>query len=228
MVRELNARQRLCLTGTPVENHLGELWSLFSFLSPGFLGDRAHFNRSWRRPIEVEGNDERRRQLARRVRPFLLRRTKADVASELPPKTEIVERVEMDSAQRDVYETVRLAMHGRVREAIAAKGLARSHIILLDALLKMRQACCDPRLLKLKTTKAMRARSAKFDRLMEMLPELLEEGRRILLFSQFTSMLALIEEGSGRRGFATRCSRATPVTGRRRSAPSRRARSRCS
>ncbi len=193
MARELKADQRLCLTGTPVENHLGELWSLFSFLSPGFLGDRVHFNRAWRRPIEVDGNDERRRQLARRVRPFLLRRTKSEVAAELPPKTEIVEHVEMEQAQRDVYETVRLAMHERVREAIAAQGLARSQIVVLDALLKMRQACCDPRLLKLETAKAMRARSAKFDRLMEMLPELLEEGRHVLLFSQFTSMLALIE-----------------------------------
>jgi len=191
--RELRARQRLCLTGTPVENHLGELWSLFSFLSPGFLGDRQRFNRTWRRPIETEGNEERRRQLARRVRPFLLRRTKAEVLTELPPKTEVVERVEMEPAQRDVYESVRLAMHERVRQAIAAQGLARSQIVLLDSLLKLRQACCDPRLLKLETTKAARARSAKLDRLMEMLPALIEDGRRILLFSQFTSMLALIE-----------------------------------
>jgi len=194
VARELKAQQRLCLTGTPVENHLGELWSLFSFLSPGFLGDRRRFTRDWRRPIEVEGNEQRQQQLARRVRPFLLRRTKADVAAELPPKTEIVERVEMEPSQRDVYESIRLTMHERVRQAIATQGLARSHIILLDALLKLRQACCDPRLLKLETAKAMRARSAKFDRLLEMLPELLEDGRRILLFSQFTSMLALIAE----------------------------------
>ena len=200
VARELRAGQRLCLTGTPVENHLGELWSLFSFLSPGFLGDRTSFNRNWRRPIEAEGNEERRQQLARRVKPFLLRRTKEEVATELPPKTEMIVSVEMESAQRDVYETVRLAMQERVRKAIAAQGLARSHIILLDALLKMRQACCDPRLLKLESAKAAKARSAKFDRLMEMLPELLAEGRHILLFSQFTSMLALIEEGLNEAG----------------------------
>ncbi|MGE3933927.1 MAG: SNF2-related protein [Rhodospirillaceae bacterium] len=191
--RQLDARHRLCLTGTPLENHLGELWSLFSFLAPGFLGDRAGFTRRWRTPIEKKGDAERRLLLARRVRPFLLRRTKAEVASDLPPKTEIVETVTMDDAQRDLYESIRLAMHKRVREAIAAQGLARSHIVVLDALLKLRQVCCDPRLLKLKAGEARKAGSAKLERLMEMLPPLVAEGRRVLLFSQFTSMLALIE-----------------------------------
>jgi SNF2 family DNA or RNA helicase len=189
----LEARHRLCLTGTPLENNLGELWSLFSFLSPGFLGDRRSFNQRWRWPIEKGGDRERQLLLARRVRPFLLRRAKAEVAADLPPKTEIVETVDMEKAQRDVYEAIRLAMHEKVRQAIAAKGLARSHIVVLDALLKLRQACCDPRLLRLKTARANKAGSAKLDRLMEMLPELVAEGRRILLFSQFTSMLALIE-----------------------------------
>ena len=192
--RDLRAQQRMCLTGTPVENHLGELWSLFAFLSPGFLGDRKQFNRHWRRPIEANGDEARRELLARRIRPFVLRRTKEEVAAELPPKSQIVEQVEMQPAQRDVYESVRLAMHERVRKALAEQGLARSHIVILDALLKLRQACCDPRLLKLPSAKATRARSAKLERLMEMLPELLEEGRRVLLFSQFTSMLVLIEE----------------------------------
>jgi superfamily II DNA or RNA helicase len=190
---KLVARHRLCLTGTPLENHLGELWSLFAFLAPGFLGDRQSFHRRWRIPIEKKGDNERRRLLARRVRPFLLRRAKSEVAPDLPPKTEIVEPIEMETGQRDLYESIRLAMHAKVRGAIAAMGLARSRILVLDALLKLRQACCDPRLLKLGTTGAEGARSAKLDRLIEMLPELVEEGRRILLFSQFTSMLALIE-----------------------------------
>ena len=194
LVGQFDARHRLCLTGTPLENHLGELWSLFSFLSPGFLGDRKTFNRLWRLPIEKRGDHERQRLLAKRVHPFMLRRTKADVAADLPPKTEIVEAVEMEAVQRDLYESIRLAMHGKVRDAIAAKGLARSHIIVLDALLKLRQVCCDPRLVKLKVAETAKARSAKLDRLMEMLPDLIEEGRRILLFSQFTSMLALIEQ----------------------------------
>jgi len=194
LVFGLEARHRLCLTGTPLENHLGEVWSLFAFLSPGFLGDRQSFRRQWRTPIEKRGDAERRRLLARRIRPFLLRRTKSEVAAELPPKTEIVDPIEMDPAQRDLYESIRLSMHAKVQAAIAAKGLARSRIVVLDALLKLRQVCCDPRLLKFKGLGASKAGSAKLDRLLEMLPELIDEGRRVLLFSQFTSMLALIEE----------------------------------
>jgi len=193
VLRGLDARHRLALSGTPLENHLGELWSLFDFVSPGFLGDRTSFVRNWRTPIEKKGDKERRATLARRVKPFLLRRTKAQVAADLPPKTEIIEHVELTDAQRDLYEGIRLAMHKKVREAIAAKGLKRSRIELLDALLKLRQACCDPRLVKTATARAIQGGSAKLTRLMEMVTELVEEGRRILLFSQFTSMLALIE-----------------------------------
>nr|WP_210302478.1 DEAD/DEAH box helicase [Rhodoblastus sphagnicola] len=192
LIRELNARQRFALTGTPLENHLGELWSLFNVVSPGFLGDRAWFSHAFRTPIEKKGDTERARALARRVKPFLLRRTKNQVASELPPKTEIAERIEMEREQRDIYESIRLAMHAKVRAAIAAKGLNRSRIIVLDALLKMRQACCDPRLLKLPAKHIAKAKSAKLERLDELLGELMEDDRRILIFSQFTSMLDLI------------------------------------
>lgn len=191
-LRMLEARHRLALSGTPLENHLGELWALFDFVSPGFLGDRAAFTRQWRTPIEKKGDAERRAALARRVKPFLLRRTKAQVVADLPPKTEIIEHVDLTDSQRALYEGVRLTMHKKVREAIAAKGLKRSRIELLDALLKLRQACCDPRLVKAAGGKA-RAESAKLIRLMEMIPEMIREGRRILLFSQFTSMLALVE-----------------------------------
>ena len=193
LARTLRARQRLCLSGTPLENHLGELWSLFDFLLPGFLGDRKQFGWRYRGPIEKAGNTERQRMLAQRIAPFLLRRTKEQVASDLPPKTEIGETVEMGDGQRAIYEGIRLAMHAKVRAAIAQRGLAGSGIVILDALLKLRQACCDPRLLKLATAKAAKAKSAKLERLLEMLPQMLEEGRSVLLFSQFTSMLALIE-----------------------------------
>ena len=192
LIRELDARQRFALTGTPLENHLGELWSLFDVVSPGFLGDRAWFTKAFRTPIEKRGDQERARHLAHRIKPFLLRRTKDQVASELPPKTEIVERIEMQREQRDVYESIRVAMHAKVRAAIAAKGLNRSHIIVLDALLKMRQACCDPRLLKLTNKPRVTPRSAKLERLDELLDDLVAENRRILIFSQFTSMLDLI------------------------------------
>lgn len=210
----IEARNRVCITGTPLENNLDELWSLFAFACPGLLGDRKSFARVWRNPIEKQGDRERGQLLARRVRPFLLRRTKEEVARELPPKTEIVERIDLHGPQRDVYEAIRLSMHARVRAAIAERGWARSRIVILDALLKLRQACCDPRLLKQdaadkgdgeapspgrRSTRKPAARpasagSAKLDRLEEMVVELLAEGRHILIFSQFTSMLRLIEE----------------------------------
>jgi len=189
---QLKARQHLCLTGTPMENHLGELWSLFHFLLPGFLGDEIRFNSIFRRPIEKGKNDERRKLLAHRVAPFILRRRKEEVMKELPPKTEIVQNVELAGAQRDLYESVRLAMHERVKAEVDRKGLSRAHIIILDALLKLRQICCHPQLLSLPSAQKVKE-SAKFELLMDLLPEMIEEGRRILLFSQFTSMLAIIE-----------------------------------
>ena len=192
IVRELDTRHRLCLTGTPMENHLGELWSLFHFINPGYLGDMHSFRRLFRSPIEEHGDGERQQMLQRRVAPFLLRRSKQSVASELPDKVEIVRTVAFDTAQAGLYESVRAAMDQRVRDALRNKGLARSHVTILDALLKLRQICCDPRLVKLDHAHGVQA-SAKLDLLMQMLPELIEEGRRVLLFSQFTSMLKLIE-----------------------------------
>jgi SNF2 family DNA or RNA helicase len=186
----LDARHRLCLTGTPVQNHLGELWSQFHFLMPGLLGEEKQFKARFRKPIEQQGDVLRKDLLARRLKPFMLRRTKDKVATELPPKTEIVLPVDFGAAQRDLYETVRVAMDRKVREEIDRKGAARSQIVILDALLKLRQVCCDPRLLK----RAGEAGSAKLDTLMELLDTLLSEGRKVLVFSQFTSMLALIAE----------------------------------
>jgi superfamily II DNA or RNA helicase len=201
LVCRLDARHRLCLTGTPVENHLGELWSQFAFLMPGLLGDARRFARVFRAPIEKKQDGERRAVLAGRVKPFLLRRTKSLVAAELPPKTEMLRPLELSGPQRDLYETVRLAMHEKVRRELEQKGLARSHIIVLDALLKLRQVCCDPRLVKLAAARRVTA-SAKLEHLMEMLPQLVEEGRRILLFSQFTSMLDLIKGALAETGIA--------------------------
>jgi superfamily II DNA or RNA helicase len=190
----LNARHRLCLTGTPLENHLGELWSQFHFLLPGLLGDEKTFNTQFRHPIERQDDPVRRMLLNRRIRPFLLRRTKDNVAKELPPKTVMVRKVELSGAQRDLYETVRLAMDKKVRDEIDRKGVARSQIVILEALLKLRQVCCDPRLVKALPAKKAASGSAKLTDLMQMVDDLLEEGRKILVFSQFTSMLGLIEE----------------------------------
>ena len=188
----LDARQRLCLSGTPIENHLGELWSLMRFLIPGFLGSEQAFATRFRKPIESQGDMERNALLKQRMAPLILRRTKDQVAKELPPKTQLVHLIELHSAQKDLYETVRATMNKRVREAIAARGIQQSQIVFLDALLKLRQICCDPRLLPEEISRSIHE-SAKLDFLTELLGVLIEEGRRILLFSQFTSMLALIE-----------------------------------
>jgi superfamily II DNA or RNA helicase len=191
-VRRLQARHRLCITGTPLENNLGELWTQFDFLMPGFLGDARSFTRLWRRPIEVNGETLRARLLAQRVRPFILRRRKEEVAAELPPRTEAIKRVQLRGHQRDLYESVRVAADEQVRRILQRKGFAGSQITILDALLKLRQVCCDPYLLKgITPSKAMER--AKLEMLRDMLPALVAEGRRILVFSQFTEMLCMIE-----------------------------------
>jgi len=191
---KLTADHRLCLSGTPMENHLGELWSLMRFLMPGLLADEKSFNTFIRKPIERNRSAHTQSALNRRVSPLILRRTKDQVATELPPKTTLVHGIVLNPKQTDLYESVRAAMDERVRHAITSKGLAKSHIIVLDALLKLRQICCHPQLLKSEAAQRC-TESAKLDYLTkDLLPTLLEEDRRILLFSQFTSMLALIEE----------------------------------
>lgn len=189
---KLDARNRLCLSGTPIENHLGELWSLMNFLVPGFLGTEDAFNKRFRTPIEKDGDQDRNAVLKSRVGPLILRRTKDQVAKELPPKTELVHLIELNTGQKDLYETVRATMNKRVREAIAARGVEQSQIVFLDALLKLRQICCHPKLLPEDYEHDV-LESAKLDFLTELLSVLIEEGRRILLFSQFTTMLSLIE-----------------------------------
>ena len=190
-VRRLRARHRLCITGTPLENHLGELWTQFDFLMPGFLGDMRSFMRLWRKPIEIGGQTARAQLLAQRVRPFILRRRKDEVASELPPLSETVKRVQLQGQQRDLYESVRVAADEQIRGVLKRKGFAGGQITILDALLKLRQVCCDPFLLK-HMQHAPDMGRAKLELLRDMLPALVAEGRRILVFSQFTEMLDLI------------------------------------
>lgn len=209
-VRELRARHRLCLSGTPLENHLGEAWSLFDFLMPGLLGSRARFRRLFQLPIERHDDEVRRDLLVRRIRPFFLRRTKDEVAPELPPKTEIIRAVALEDEQARLYERVRVALHDKLHRALEAEGAERSRILVLDALLKLRQICCDPRLLKDFDGPAV-TQSAKLGLLMEMLPELIAEGRRVLVFSQFVGMLDLIEAEVRKLGVAY-----TRLTGRTR------------
>ena len=189
----LDAKHRLCLSGTPMENNLGELWSLFNFLMPGFLGSQARFKSLYRTPIEKHGDQQRAERLRHRLKPFMLRRLKSEVATDLPEKQVCISVVTLAEPQADLYETIRLGTEKTVHEALANKGLAGAQIQILDALLKLRQVCCDPRLVALPAAKKIKS-SAKLELLMELLPDLLLAGRRVLLFSQFTSMLELIEE----------------------------------
>ena len=191
-VCQLDTRHRLCLSGTPIENNLQELWSEFAFLMPGLLGDRKGFAKRFRTPIEKNGDAVRRMQLIRRIKPFLLRRTKSEVATDLPPKHTILRRITLAPEQRELYETIRATLYEKVREQIGTLSAAQSRIVMLDALLKLRQVCGDPRLVKLPSARLVET-SSKLDDLLAMLREMIPEGRRVLLFSQFTSMLDLIK-----------------------------------
>ena len=193
-LRKLQAPHLLCLTGTPLENHLGELWAQFDFLMPGFLGDVRSFNARWRKPIEENGETLRAQLLSQRVRPFILRRRKQDVATELPPRTETILRVQLHGKQRELYEAVRTTADKQVRRALERQGFEGSQIAILDALLKLRQVCCDPRLVKGTTKTAHSMERAKLELLADLLPALVYEGRRVLVFSQFTEMLSLAAE----------------------------------
>ena len=201
VVRELKADRRLAMTGTPLENHLGELWAQFDAVEPGLLGDESAFDRFWRDPIEA-GSAEMLGRLNRRIAPLMLRRRKEDVLKDLPPKTEILLPVEFEPAQETLYEAIRLAQHARVREAMAIQGAGQSGIVVLDALLRLRQVCCDPRLLKIEDLEQDIASvpSAKLEHLLEMLDGLVAARRRVLVFSQFTSMLELIRAALTERG----------------------------
>ncbi len=192
-LRRLQTRHSVCLTGTPMENHLSELWAQFDWLMPGFLGNARHFAAQWRKPIEENGETLRAALLAQRVRPFILRRRKQDVASELPPRTEIIQRVQLQGQQLELYESVRVAVDVQVRRVLQRKSFNGAQITILDALLKLRQVCCDPHLVK-GSKSAPSMERAKLTLLTDMLPKLVEQGRRVLVFSQFTELLDLIAD----------------------------------
>lgn len=183
----LKAGQVVALTGTPIENRLDDIWALASLTNPGLLGRLDSFRKTYRTPIEKQGDPAARAALARRLRPFMLRRTKDEVAAELPPKTVVSQRIELADAQLRLYEAQRLLMHDRVRDEIARVGLLRAQIVVLDAMLKLRQICCDPSLLPGGMGEGVPG--TKRARLLEMVSELVSEGRRVVVFSQFTTML---------------------------------------
>jgi superfamily II DNA or RNA helicase len=186
-VRLLRGDHRLALSGTPVENHLGELWSLFEFLNPGLLGASSAFQLSggaMRNPDE-----ETRKLLSHALRPFLLRRTKEQVAKELPAKSEQTIYCELEPRQRALYNELRQHYRDSLLKKIGSEGIAKSKIQVLEALLRLRQAACHPALIDPKHGKEP---SAKLDVLLDRLREVLDEGHKALVFSQFTSLLAIV------------------------------------
>lgn len=192
-VKAIRSRYRLVLTGTPLENSVLDLWSIFDFLMPGYLGTAQDFRERYELPIARERNAEASARLARRLRPFLLRRLKKEVAADLPAKLEQVSYCELTPEQRGVYQQVIEASRKEVLEAVGAQGLAKSRMVVLSALLRLRQTCCDLRLLKAEGVDAATA-SGKLDLFGELLEEALDGGHRVLVFSQFVSMLRLLRE----------------------------------
>lgn len=195
----LKAQHRLALSGTPIENHLGELGSLFEFLNPGMLRGKSSRMSKLLRGAGANTAEaaEQRAVLSRAVRPFVLRRTKAQVASDLPARTEQTIYCELEAAQRKLYDELRDYYRASLLGLVAKKGLQRSKIHVLEALLRMRQAACHPGLVDAERSSES---SAKIDVLFERLPVLIEEQHKVLVFSQFTSMLAIVRREMEQRG----------------------------
>jgi superfamily II DNA or RNA helicase len=196
--RDLQAGFRLALTGTPVENRLAELWSLFRIIAPGLLGSAERFRDRFVAPIERDRDEGRRRALARIVRPFLLRRTKAEVAPELPPRTEVTRLIDLSRGERRLYDETRLAAVEQLGRDGGPPQERRFRI--LAAITRLRQIACHPRLVD----GAWPGASSKLAELVELVAELRDEGHRALVFSQFTSFLALARTALHETGLTTR------------------------
>ncbi len=223
-VKLLRSPNRLVLTGTPLENSVLDLWSLFDFLMPGYLGSAQDFRDRYEVPIAKEKDSASMNRLARRVRPFLLRRRKTEVAKDLPEKIEQVSFCELTEEQAAVYQQLLAATRKEVTEAVGTQGLGKSRMLVLTALLRLRQVCCDLRLLQKPVVEsaesdpalasapkantpissvdadAIDSSSGKMQLFAELLDEVLDGGHRVLVFSQFTSMLALLREHLQSRG----------------------------
>jgi superfamily II DNA or RNA helicase len=192
-VKAIKSQHRLVLTGTPLENSVLDLWSIFDFLMPGYLGAAQDFRERYEIPITREKSEAAQARLARRLRPFMLRRMKREVAADLPARLEQVSYCELTTDQQSVYQQLLQAGRREITEAVGAQGLARSRMTILNALLRLRQVCCDLRLLKLDRVDAANA-SAKTDLFSELLEEVIDGGHRVLVFSQFVTMLHLLRD----------------------------------
>ena len=188
----LKSRYRFAMTGTPIENSIRDIWSLMHFLMPGYLGKRDDFKERYQREIENEPGGPTHRRLIKRLRPFILRRTKRDVLTELPDKIEQVAYCELSIGQRELYSQLTGSARRQLSELAGAKDQNRARMTMLTALLRLRQACCDERLLK--PDDEPKECSGKVEMLIELIEEALDGGHPVLVFSQFATMLRLLRE----------------------------------
>ncbi len=197
--KALVSTHRLALSGTPIENKLEELWSIFDFLMPGFLFDAKEFNNRFVNPIVENEDQEVQKRLKSQIFPFILRRMKRDVAKDLPDKIESVAYCELTSDQKDLYLQVLDSTKEELFKSIETVGLEKSRMSIFSALLRLRQICCHPRLYD-KEGKLGIDESGKFEQLQDMLEEIIAEKHRILLFSQFVGMLDIIKAWLEKKG----------------------------
>ncbi len=195
-VRQIDADWRIALSGTPLENHLGELWSLMRTVSPGLLGSWDRFRKNFAEPIERQGNRERLQALGRVVRPFILRRTKKEVLSELPERTEVVRYAELSDEERKKYDAARMAAINEITQPEGEETDSQMRIRVLAWLTRLRQLSCHPALVDKRWSES----SAKLDLFMEIVEELRDGEHRALVFSQFVQHLSLLREALDKAG----------------------------
>ena len=198
-VKQLNCKHKLALSGTPIENRLEELWSIFDFLMPGFLFDKSEFNYRYVNPIMEREDKTVEKRLKSQIYPFILRRMKRDVAKDLPDKIENVAYCELTPEQKDFYLEVMDSTREELFKSIEQNGIEKSRMSIFSALLRLRQICCHPRLYDKDNVKGIKE-SGKFEQLKSMLEEIIAEKHRVLLFSQFVDMLDIVREWLKKEG----------------------------
>lgn len=192
-VKKIDADYKLALTGTPLENSVSEIWSIFEYLMPGFLGNYSHFTKRFLTPIMKKNNAEALQELRRKTECFMLRRTKSEVLKELPPKIEQVVSCELEEAQNILYKEILANVKADIFKTVKEKGFKKSQIHILAGLMKLRQVCNHPTLL-LKNKDYTKYTSAKLESFEEIIGEIVSSGRKVLVFSQFTGMLDILEK----------------------------------
>ncbi|MDG5816639.1 SNF2-related protein [Chitinispirillales bacterium ANBcel5] len=198
-IRQIKAKHKLALSGTPIENNLSELWSLFTFLNPGMLGSFRSFAKNFIKPIMKDLNENTTAVLRQMIHPFILRRTKEQVAKELPPKSEVILYTEMLPEQKMLYDITRDTYRGKIIDSIENSGIERGRFEMLEGLMRLRQICCHPSIMN----KSFSEESGKFNLLEEVLSDIVSGGHRVLIFSQFVKALELIRVRLAQQGIST-------------------------